>query len=81
MVPYRHRAGRARGRHAAERGVGARVDREHQPGVPQVAIQLTMRDARLDGRVHVLRAHPQHARHARQIDRQPAAHRQHVAFE
>ena len=73
--PVSHRVGArgARRRHAAERGVGAGIDREEQAGVAQVFVELLARDARLDGGVEVLGVDPQHAVHLRQVDADAAA--------
>ena len=76
--------GRARGArrgHAADRRVGAGIDRKHQAGVLQVRIELEPRQAGLDRNVEILGAEPQHPRHARQIDRDAAVDGVDVAFE
>jgi hypothetical protein len=71
----------ARGRHAANRGIRARIHHEHQAGVLQVRVQLAVREAGLDRDVHVVGTEAQHLRHARQIDRHAAADGVHVPFE
>ena len=44
------------------------IDREEQPGVAQVFVELLARDARLDRGVEIFGVDPQHAVHLRQID-------------
>ena len=56
-------AGAGRG-HAAERGVGAGVDREEEAGVAQVGVQLLAGDAGLDAAVEVLGVDLEDAVHA-----------------
>ena len=78
-----HRVG-ARGagrRHAAQRGVGARVDREEQPGVAQILVELLARDPGLDGGVEILGVDPQDPVHLRQVDADAAVQRRDMAFE
>jgi hypothetical protein len=53
-VAHRVGAAGARGRHAAEAGVGARVDREEQALVADLAVELLARDAGLHGDRQVL---------------------------
>jgi hypothetical protein len=67
--------------HAPERGVGARVDREEEPGVLDLGVQLLARDARLHGAQQVLGRDRQHPVHARDVDREAALDREQVALE
>ena len=78
-----HRVGPARpGRcHAADRGVGARIDREKQAGIAQIFVELLARHAGLDAAVQVLGVDLQHRVHARQVDAQAAVERRDMAFE
>ena len=72
-------AGRAHAADGAERRAG--IDREEQPGVAQMRVQLLARDAGLDAAVHVGLADVEDARHARQVERDAAAHRGDVALQ
>ena len=74
-------AGAARGRHAAERSVGAGIEREEQALVAQMLVELLARDAGLDHAVEVLRIHRQHAVHVAKIDRHAAMGRIDMALE
>ena len=58
-VADRRRARRARRGHAADRRVGAGIDREHQAGVLQVIVQLAMRQPGFDRHVQVFDRQPQ----------------------
>ena len=58
-VAHGGRARRARRRHAADRRVGAGIDREHQAGVAQRLVQLHARHAGFDRRVEILGADAQ----------------------
>src|SRR5204862_2497770 len=46
--------GAARGRHPAERSIGARIDRKEQTLVAQMLVELLARDARLDDAIEIL---------------------------
>ena len=61
-------AGRSRRGHAADGGVGTRVDREEQAGVAQVRVELLAGDPRLHGGVQVLGMHRQDLVHLRQVE-------------
>ena len=78
-----HRIGaRGAGRgHAAQRGVGAGVDREEQPRGLQMLVQLLAGDAGLDGDVQIIGRHPQDPVHPADIDAHPAAGGGHAAFQ
>ena len=72
---------RARRGHAADRGIGAGIDRKHQAGVLQVRIELEPRQSGLDRNVEIFGAEAKHPRHARQVDRDAAVNGVDVAFE
>ena len=78
-----HRIGaRGAGRgHAAERGVGAGIDREEHALVAQMLVELLAGDARLDDAVEVLGMHREDAVHVAEIDRDAAGRRVDLAFE
>ena len=80
-VPHGGRARRARGRHAADRAVGAGIDREREAGIAQRFVELQARDAGFHRRVEILDAHPQHFVHLAQVDRDAAVNRVDVPFE
>ena len=80
-VANRGRAGGARRGHAAERGVGAGIDGEHEAGVAQGLGQLQAGDAGFHRGVEILGADAQHAVHLAQVDADAAADRVHVPFE
>ena len=80
-VAHGGRAGGARGGHAANRRVGARIDREHQARVSERLAELQSRDAGFNRRVQVLGADAQDAIELAQVDRDAAFHGVHVAFE
>ena len=73
-VTHRGRARRACGRHPADRGVGAGIDREEDAAVGERLVQLTMRNARFDLAIEVVDADTQDAVHTRQIDRNTTMH-------
>jgi hypothetical protein len=54
--------------HAAERGVGARIDREEQAAVAKMLIELAPGDARFDRAVQVVGVNGNDPLHARRID-------------
>ena len=69
------------GTHAADAGVGARIDREEQARVLDLTVQLLAGDAGLDGDCEVLRIDAHHTVHARQVDADATLHGQQMAFE
>ena len=80
-VAHRIGAGAARRRHAAERRVGAGIERKEQALVAQMLVELLARDARLDHAIEVLRVHRQHLVHVAEIHRHAAKGRVDVALE
>ena len=77
-VAHRVGAGRARRGHAAEGGVGARIDREEQALVADEGVQFLARHARLHGDVEVFRADAQdlvHVASGRRLRRHDAESR------
>ena len=60
---------------------GAGIDREEQPGIAQMGVQLLSRNAGLDAAIHVGLADVDDAGHTRQVEGDPAAHRSDMAFE
>ena len=86
VLAHRAVAGRAGargggGRHAAERGVGAGVDGEEQPVLPEPLLERQPVHARLHAAVEVLGVDLEHAVHAGEVEREPAVDGQHVALE
>jgi hypothetical protein len=71
----------ARGAHAADRGVGAGVDREEQAGGFDLVVELLARHAGLHRHRQVFGVDAQHPVHAAHVDADAALHRQQVAFE
>ena len=80
-VAHRVGAGAARRRHAAERGVGAGIDREEQAAVAQVLVERLAGDAGLDHAVEILGVHLEHLVHVAEVDRHAALRRVDMAFE
>ena len=80
-VAHRVGAGRARRRHAAERSIGARIDREEQALVAQIFVELLAGHARLDHAVEIAGMNVEHAVHVLEIDGDAAERRVEVAFE
>ena len=80
-VADRRRPGRVRRGHAAERRVGARIDREEEPVLPRRPFELRPRHPRLDGRGQVAGRDLDDPVHAREVEADAAARRNHVAFE
>ncbi len=74
-------AGAARRRHAAERRVGAGIDREEQALVAQVLVERLAGDAGLDHAVEVLGMHRQHPVHVADVDRDAAVRRVDLTLE
>ena len=74
-------AGGARRGHAAERGIGAGIDREEEAGVAEMLVELLARDAGLHGDVEILDADAQHLVHLREVDADAAVERRHMALE
>ena len=81
-VAHRVGAGGAGGRHAADgAGRGAGIDREEQPQVTEMGVQLLPRYAGFDAAIHIRLADIDDPRHARQVERDAAADGGHVAFQ
>ena len=80
-VAHRIGARGARRRHAAERGVGAGIDREEQALVAQLLVELLAGDAGLDHAVEVLGMDGEHAVHVAKVDRDAAERRVDLALE
>ena len=80
-VAHRVGAGGAGRRHAADRGVGAGIDREEQAAVAQMRVERLAGDAGLDHAIEVLGVDGEHAVHAREIDANAAVQRIDVAFQ
>ena len=80
-VAYRIRARRARGCHAAQRGVGAGIDRKEHALVAQMFVQRLAGDAGLDHAVQILGVDFQHLVHVAEIDADPAGGRVDLAFQ
>ena len=74
-------AGAARCGHAAERGIGAGIDRKEKSAVAQLLVERLARDAGLDDAIKILGMHREHFVHVAEIDRDTAARRIDVAFE
>ncbi len=74
-------AGGAGGRHAAQAGVGPRVDGEEQAGFPQGFVELLAGHAGLDRGREVLGVHGHDPVHPRQVQADPALDRQQVALQ
>src|SRR5579872_5626340 len=82
IVPaHRVGAGGAGRRHAADRGVGARIDRKEQARVAQVLVERLSRDARLDDAIEILGVNFDDAVHPRKVDRNAAVRRIEMAFQ
>ena len=71
----------ARGRHAAQAGIGAGVDGEEQPRVLDLAVELLARHAGLHRDRQVLGVQAHDLRHGRHVDADAALHRQQMAFQ
>lgn len=69
------------GHHAADRRVGAGIDREEEAGAGQLAVEVLARDAGRHRGRQVLGADRQHAVHSGQVDADSAPHRQQVALD
>ena len=80
-ITHRIGAGRAGRDHAAERGVGTRINREEQALVAQVQVELLARHARLHHAVKILGMHRDNCIHHRSIDANPAIGRVDMAFQ
>ena len=80
-VSHRCRAACIRRRHAAERGVGARVDREPEPVRANGRLELRTRHAWPDRRREIVRTNRDDLVHPRQIEADPTVQRDHVPFE
>ena len=68
-------------RHPADRGVGARINGEHQPGGAQFGIQLFARHAGLDRRQKIALVDLEDPVHAAEINADTAIHRNDMAFQ
>ena len=71
----------ARRGHAADRGVGAGIDREEQSGVAQLRVQRLARDAGLDDAVEIFGMNGEHLVHASDVEADAAMRRVHMALE
>ena len=80
-VAHRVGAGGAGRGHAAERGVGAGIDREEQALVAQMLVERLAGDAGLDHAVEILGVHREHLVHVAQVDRDAAGGRVDLALE
>ena len=80
-VAHRIGAGGAGRGHAAERGVGARIDREEEPAVAQVLVELLAGDAGLDDAIEIFGVDGENIVHAREVERDAAMGRVDMAFE
>ena len=67
--------------HAAQAGIGARIDREKEAGVAQMRIQRLARDAGLDRHIHIGAVQRKDPLHPRQIDGHPALGRGNMTLE
>ncbi len=74
-------ARRARRGHAADRRVGAGIDREEQARALELGVELLAQHARLHAAVEVLGVDLEHAVHLRQVDAHAAVERGDVALE
>ena len=68
-------------RHPAQRGIGAGIDREHQPRRPKLMIQCLAGDAGLDPDQPILGPQVQHGGHLAEIDNDSARQGQRVTFQ
>jgi hypothetical protein len=75
MVPYRGGAGGPRRGHAAERGVGAGIDREKHALVAQMLVQRLAGDAGLDHAIQIFGVDFQHVVHVAEVDANTAGRR------
>ena len=80
-VANRRRPARVRRGHPAERRVGARVDREPETVLGDRRVQLAAQDAGLHARLQVAGPNLDHAVQAREVERDAAAHGDHVSLE
>ena len=80
-VAHRIGARGARRRHAAERGVGAGIDRKKQAAVAQMLVERLARHAGLDDAIEVLGVHREHAVHVAEVEADAAAWRVDLAFQ
>ena len=74
-------AGRARRCHAADRRIGAGIDRKKQTLVAQIFIELLARYARLNDAIEIFGMYREHAVHVLHVDANAAARRIDLAFE
>src|SRR6202453_3034134 len=80
-VAHRIGAGGAGGGHAAERSVGARIDREKEPAVAQVLVELLPCDAGLGHAIEIVDGGRENVVHWREVERDAAVGRIDMAFE
>jgi len=79
-VTHRRGAAAARGSHAAQRCVGARIDRKHEAGIAQFGVELLARHPRLDDRHRILGTDLDNAVHVARVDGDAAIDRDDMAF-
>ena len=80
-VAHRIGAGGAGRGHAAERSVGAGIDRKEEPAVAQMLVELLPGDARLDDAIEVVGVDGENIIHAREVERDAAMGRVDMALE
>ncbi len=80
-VAHRIGARRARRRHAADRGIGAGIDRKEQPLVAQLLVQQLAGDAGLDDAVEIFGMHGEQPVHVARVDADAAGGRVHLALQ
>jgi hypothetical protein len=80
-VAHRIGSGGAGRGHAAERSVGARIDREEEPAVAQMLVELLPGDAGLDDAIEIVGVDGENIIHAREVERDAAMGRVDMAFE
>ena len=68
-------------RHAADRGVRARIDRKEKAGALELGVELLARNARLHAAIEILGVDFEHAIHLRQVDADAAVQRRNVTLE
>ncbi|MNZ80778.1 hypothetical protein D3C78_994240 [compost metagenome] len=72
--------GGARRGHTADRGIGARIDREEQAGIAQIDVEVLTRHARLHRHVKIFGIHLNDAIHPAEIDADSAVGRIDLPF-
>ncbi len=68
-------------RHAAERGVGARINGKEEPAVAQVLVELLAGDPRFDDAVEIVRVDGENIIHPREVERDAAMRSVDMALE